>query len=164
MTMKIEKHPRTDADVKLLCDVFPDLKTDGSELQHTQIEAVLGESRDTSRYRRVVNKWRRQLLVERGIWLDGLLAQGRGYVALNPDEMVRFHHRKIRSAGRMEGKGAAVASAADDAALSEGMRRYRGLLMVAHARMALERRHVQREVSKALRPQPQQPRSLPASA
>src|SRR5688500_4242443 len=98
--MTFQKNPRTDVDVALLWKVFPDLLPDGREITHEQIEAVLHESRVSSRYKRVVTKWRKQLLNERAIWLDGLAAQGRGFVALTPDEMVRFGNRGVRTAGR----------------------------------------------------------------
>lgn len=155
---KIEKNPRTDVDVQLLRDVFPDLLPDGREVTHAQIETVLSEARISARYKRVVAKWRRQLLMERGIWLDGLLAQGRGFVALTPDEMVRFGNRGVRAAGRKLRKALVVASTPNDAALSDQTRRWRGLLTIAMEKIAQEHKTTLREVGKALAPMKQLPR------
>jgi hypothetical protein len=66
--MKIEKNPRNDVDVDLLRKVFPDLLPDGREITHEQLETVLTMNRAQSRYRTVLNKWRKELLHERGIW------------------------------------------------------------------------------------------------
>lgn len=156
--MHIQKNPRTDVDVELLAKVFTNILPDGSELTHEQIEAVLVESRHSPRYKRVVTKWRRQLLNERGVWLDGMIAQGRGFVALTPDEMVRFGNRGVRQAGRKIRKALMIAAAPDDKALSEGMRKYRALLTVAMERIANEHKSVLRDVSKALAPMKQIPR------
>lgn len=159
MAPKIVKNPRTDVDVQHLMTVFPDIQPDGREVTHDQIEAVLSESRLSSRYRRVVNKWRKLLLAERAVWLDGQTAQGRGFVALTPDEMVRFGNRGVRTAGRKLRKSLVVLSAPDDASLSADMRKYRSLLGAAIERIATEHRSVLREVSKALSPQRQLPRA-----
>ena len=156
--MKIEKNPRTDVDVQLLWTVFPDLLPDGREVTHEQIEAVLKESRLSSRYKRVVSKWRRQLLQEKGICLDGQMAHGRGFVALTPDEMVRFGNRAVRQAGKKLQKGIQVASVPDDVNLSDDVKRYRGILMVAMVKIAADHKGVLRQVSKALAPMKQLPR------
>ena len=157
--MKIEKNPRTDVDVNMLREVFPDILPDGREITHAQVEAVLHERRASSRYRRVTNKWRKQLLQERGVWLDGQVANGRGFVALSPDEMVRYGNRKVRQAGRQFKRAIQVASVPDDAQLSDGVRRYRALLMVAVEKMARENKSALREVTKALSPLKQLPRT-----
>lgn len=156
--MVIVKNPRTDADVNLLWTVFPDLLPDGREVTHEQIEAVLKEPRVSARYRRVVTKWRRRLFTERRVYLDGQTALGRGFVALTPDEMVRFANRRVREAGRRIRKAIAVAAAPNDAELSEDVRRYRGLLEAAMVKMANENRSTLRAVSKALVPMKQLPR------
>lgn len=162
MKPQIVKSPRTDIDVQQLASVFPDLIPDGREITHEQIEAVLSESRKSARYKRVVTRWRRGLLQERGLYLDGQVAQGRGFVVLTPDEMVRFGNRKVRSAGKMFRKALAVAATPNDNALSDDVRRWRGLLTVAVEKIAAEHRTVLRDVSRALTPQKQLPRSRPA--
>ncbi len=156
--MKIDKNPRNDVDVALLHKVFPDLLPDGREITHEQIEAVLTMNRAMSRYHTVVNKWRKQLLQERGIWLDGLLAQGRGFVVLTPDEMVRFGNRGVRAAGRKFRRALAVVSAPKDDQLSEDTRRYRRLLEAAIIKITTENKSTIRSIGKALTPMKQLPR------
>lgn len=154
----IEKNPRTDVDVAALHKVFPDLLPDGREIAHEQIEAVLQITRLQSRYRTVVNRWRKDLLAERGLWLDGQLAQGRGFVVLTPDEMVRFGNRSVRAAGRKLRRALAVVAAPKDEQLSEDTRRYRGLLEAAIVKIANENRTQIRAIGKALAPVKQLPR------
>ena len=154
----IIKNPTTDVDVKLLRDVFPDLVPDGREITHEQIEAVLRVSKISARYRRVVAKWRRQLLQERSVYLDGLQANGRGFVVLTPDEMVRFANRRVREAGRKVRKNIHIAALPNDAALSDDVRRWRALLLVAVEKISREHSRALREVSKSLAPARQLPR------
>jgi hypothetical protein len=157
--MKIEKNPRNDVDVAQLWKVFPDLLPDGREITHEQLEAVLDMNRAMSRYRTVLEKWRKQLLTERGIWLDGQLAHGRGFVVLTPDEMVRFGNRGVRAAGRKFRKALAVVSAPKDEQLSADTRKYRGLLQAAIIKITSENRSTIRAIGKALTPVAQLPRS-----
>ena len=157
--MRIEKNPRTDVDVALLMAVFSDLLPDGREIAHEQIEAVLTTNRATSRYRTVTNKWRRDLLNERGVYLDGQMAHGRGFVVLTPNEMVRFGNRSVRAAGRKFRRALAVVAAPKDEDLSADPRRYRALLSAAIEKIASENRHTLRSIGKALAPPQQLPRA-----
>lgn len=154
-------NPSTAADVQLLWDVFPDLLPDGREITHAQIEAVLKMRHQSSRYRSVVTKWRRQLFRERGVYLDGQVAQGRGFIALAPDEMVRFGNRRVREAGRKFRKGLAVLAAPRDEDLSLDMRRYRQLLEATVVKITHDNRSALRDVARAMAPQPQLPRAQP---
>jgi hypothetical protein len=155
----IVKNPRNDVDVAILRKVFPDLLPDGREITHDQLETVLTMNRAQSRYRTVLNKWRRQLLQERGVWLDGSAAGGRGFVVLVPDEMVRCAHRGVRSAGRKFRKSLEIMSAPQDVALSEDMRHRRRLLEAAVEKITMENRKTLREVGRALTPPKQLPRT-----
>ena len=155
---RIMSNPSTNVDVDLLCTVFSDLLPDGREIRHEQIEALLSAPRLSNRYRLVVTKWRRRLFAERTVWLDGIAAQGRGFIALTPDEMVRFGSRGVRHAGRKLRKALAVLSAPADVALSEGIRKNRALLAVAIERIAHESKSALRDVTRALGPQQQLPR------
>lgn len=157
--MKIAKNPSTDADVQLLLAVFPDLVPDGRRLTHEQLESVLKMSHLSSRYRTVVNRWRRLLFVERRVFLDGRIGDGTGFIALTPDEMVRFANREVRSAGKKLKKAIAVASAPNDDELTVSMLSYRRLLEAAAVRIAQEHRSALKYVSKALRPMKQLPRA-----
>lgn len=156
--MRFKKDPEHDADVRRLMDIFPDILPDGRSITHEQIEAAIGTPRIAPRYRTVVNKWRKLLVTERGVYLDGITGSGRGFVALTPDEMVRFGNRGVRAAGRKLKKALAVASLPNDAALSDDMRRYRHLLCAAVERIASEHRTALRDVTRALGPQRQLPR------
>jgi len=155
---KIVKNPRTDADVALLIAVFPDLLPDGRHIAHTQIESVLKLGRLTGRYHTVVAKWRRVVFDERRVFLNGRLGDGTGFVALTPDEMVRYANRQVRSAGRKLRHALAVASAPNDEQLSEDVRRYRRLLEAAAMRIAQEHKRELHEVAKAMAPMKQLPR------
>lgn len=157
--MKFVKNPEHDADVRRLLQVFPDILPDGRCLTHEQIEAAITCSRLSSRYRAVVHKWRRVLLTERSVYLDGLSASGKGFVSLTPDEMVRYGNRGVRFAGRKLRKALAVVSLPNDAALSEDTRRYRGLLETAIAKITHEQRIALRDVSRSLAAPKQLPRA-----
>ena len=155
--MSIEKNPRTDVDVALLREVFCDLLPDGREVTHEQVEAVLREARTSARYRRVVLKWRRQLLFERAVYLDGQMAHGRGFICLTPDEMVRFGTRQVRAAGRKLRKGLRVAGTPDDSKLSAEVRRGRQMLAVVVAKLELASQGALKDISRALAPPPSLP-------
>lgn len=157
--MKIVKNPRNDVDVEMLKKVFPDLLPDGREITHEQLETVLQTPRTLSRYHTVINKWRKQLLHERGLWLDGHVLHGRGFVVLEPDAMVHYANRGVRSAGRKLRKNLAIMSAPKDIELSEDTRRYRRLLEAAVVKITTENRKTLREVGRALTPPKQLPRS-----
>jgi hypothetical protein len=155
---KFVKNPQTEADVNLLLKVFPDLLPDGRIVTHEQIESVLKMSRVSSRYRTVVNKWRKLVFTERRVYLDGQTAEGKGFTSLTPDEMVRFANRQVRTAGRKVKKALAVASAPNDNELSADVLKYRGLLEGAILKIAHEHQQSLREVSKSLGPAKQLPR------
>lgn len=157
--MKIEKNPRTDVDVQLLWSVFPSILPDGQEITHAQIEAVLGESRLTSRYRRTVKRWRRELFIRSSVFLDGELARGRGFVSLSANEMVSFAHRGVRRAGRQVVKAFAVATLPADADLSDTVRNNRARLVMAIEHVHREHRDTFKAISKAFAPKKQLPRA-----
>jgi len=156
--MTIAKNPATEVDVARLMSVYPDILPDGRRITHEQLESVLGMSRLTSRYRTVTNRWRRLLFTERRVFLDGRIGDGTGFIALTPDEMVRFANREVRSAGRKLQKAIAVASAPNDEQLSADMKKYRQLLEAAAMKIAHEHRSSLREVGKGLQPMKQLPR------
>jgi hypothetical protein len=156
--MTIQKDPRNDADVNTLLKLFPDILPDGRVITHEQLETALHMTRLSARYGTVITKWRRVLRDEKCIYLDGLAAQGAGFVSLTPDEMVRFGNRKVRAAGRQLKKALHVMTMPDDKALSEDTRRYRHVLAGAIERIAQENRAALRDVSRALAPVKQLPK------
>lgn len=162
MNERFQEDPQTEADVRHLLAVFADLLPDGRLIAHTQIEAAVTLPRSASRYRTVTRKWRKALFAERGVYLDGLTANGQGFVALTPDEMVRHGNRGVRMAGRKLARALRVMSVPSDAALSEDMRRYRGRLAMAVEQIARQQTSALREVTRALAPMPTLPRRVPA--
>jgi len=157
--MRITRNPRNDVDVKRLLEIFPDLMADGRRILHTQLEEALTMSRVASRYKTVVRRWRNVVLAERGVYLDGMLAEGQGLVALTPDEMVRFGNRQVRTAGRRLKKALIVLALPDDSALSEDSRRYRQRLLLATEQIAATHRAALRDLGKTLAPMKQLPRA-----
>lgn len=157
--MAIERNPQNDADVQILLRLFPDVLPDGRTITHEQIETALRLSRVSSRYKTVTGKWRRVLMDEKCVFLDGLSGEGRGFVALTPDEMVRYANRSVRTAGRRLRKALVVASMPDDAALSEDVRLYRARLTVAVEQIARQHRAALRDVSRSLLPMQQLPKA-----
>lgn len=155
--MKLQKNPQNDADVQVLLKVFGDVIPDGRQITHEQLETVLSISRLSSRYRTVVSKWRRILFIERRVWLDGRAAEGAGFRALTPDEMVRYANREVRASGKKLKKAIAIASAPNDEELSADVLRYRQLLEAAAIKISLEHRQSLRDVSKGLAPMKQLP-------
>jgi hypothetical protein len=160
MEDRFQQDPQTEVDVRHLMGVFSDLLPDGRLVGHGQIEAAITVSRTDARYRTVVRKWRKELLDERGVFLDGLSANGQGFVALTPDEMVRHGNRGVRMAGRKLTRALMVMSVPADVALSEEMRRYRGRLSVAVESIARQNKAALREVTRALAPMPTLPRRV----
>lgn len=157
--MQIVKNPQVDADVRMLLGVFSDLLPDGREVQHEQIETVLKLARTSSRYRTVTKKWRRIVFEERGVYLNGRGVAGRGFVALLPNEMVRFGNREVRGAGRRFQKAIAIMALPADEQLSADVKRQRQLLLAATERIAREHKHELRAVTRALAPMKQLPRA-----
>lgn len=160
MTRRIERDPRTDADVQRLLQVFDDLLPDGRTIKHEQIEAALTLNRLSSRYRTVTNKWRRVLQHERAIVLDGRAAEGQGFVSLTPDDMIRFSNRGVRALGRRIRKLMAIASVPSDAQLSADMAKYRHRLAMAIAQIAGTHGSSIRDVSRSLQPLKQLPQRV----
>lgn len=159
--ISFETNPQTDADVRRLMTVFTDLLPDGRLVPHEDIEAALGMLRSEARYKTVVNKWRKTLQDERCVYLDGLSAQGRGFVSLTPDDMVRFSNRSVRAAGRKLKRALAVAMLPDDAVLSEGTRFYRQRFVSTMETVIKENAAALRLISRPIPPLPQLPRMVP---
>ncbi|HWB15960.1 MAG TPA: hypothetical protein VG538_06085 [Vicinamibacterales bacterium] len=155
---RFKRDPQNDADVRLLMQVFPDILPDGRTITHAQLEGALKLSRVSSRYKTVVNKWRKILQAERCVYLDGMIGRGHGFVSLTPDEMVRFSNRTVRASGRKLKKALAVVSMPDDHQLSQDTLKYRGLLQAALEKISVEQRAAIRDVTRALAPMKQLPK------
>lgn len=158
---QLQRNPRIDADVELLLGRFRDLIPDGRTIAHEEIETLLKLNRRQSRYHTVTNKWRRIILNEQRVFLDGRAAHGAGFVALTPDEMIRYSNRRVRQVGRILRKAIQVASLPDPSELkSSEMRNYQARLFVACEQLVRTHKHVLIDLTKALQP----PRQLPRGA
>lgn len=150
---------RTDADVRLLTERFSGILPDGRLISHEDIEAAVGLDREDSRYKTVTKHWRRVLFEEQRIFLDGRAAEGHGFKALAPDEMVRYANREVRAVGRRLKRALIVAATpSDDEIADPNNRAYRARLLSATEQIAQAHGRVMKELSAALRP----PRQLRA--
>jgi len=154
-----QRNPRIDADVDLLLGRFRDLVPDGRVVAHEEIESLLKIGRKQSRYQTVTTKWRRVLLQEQRVFLDGRSALGRGFVSLTPDDMIRYSNKRVRQVGRMIRKAIQVASLPEPSELKNSeMRNYQARLLLACEQVAQAHRHVLVDLTKALQPARQLPR------
>ena len=159
---KFVHEPRTDAVVKALNDRFNGLLPDGRLITHEDIEATIRMRRDDSRYRTVVKHWRRVLFEEQRVFLDGRAAEGHGFKALTPDDMVRYANREVRSVGRRLKRALIVAATPHDDEIGDpNNRAYRARLLSATEQIAQAHGRIVRELSSALKP-PKQLRSASA--
>jgi len=158
MSQKIIKNPRVAAEVEMLLGRFRDLIPDGRVIAHEEIENLLRINRKQSRYWTVVNKWRKLLIEEQRVFLDGRAANGAGFVSLTPDEMIRYSNKRVRQIGRILRRAITVASLPDPSELKNSeTRKYQAQLFVACEQLTRAHKHVLIDLTKALQP----PRALP---
>lgn len=158
--MEFIQHPQTDADVKRLLDSVPDLVADGRLITHESVERILVMHREQARYKTVVRHWRRAVFQERHVFLDGRSAEGHGWKALTPDEMIRFANREVRGLGRRLKRALILAATPQDDEITDpNSRLYRARLLSATEQIAQAHGRVVRDLSQALKP-PRQLRSV----
>jgi hypothetical protein len=158
MTTNFTKSPRIEADVQMLLGRFRDLLPDGRVIRHEEIEEPLTLSRKDSRYKTVTDRWRRLLMEEQRVFLDGRSALGQGFKALTPDDMIRYSNKRVRSVGRLLKKAIEVASLPHPSELREDQTRlYQARLLTAIHQLDSAHRRVVVDLTTALRP----PRALP---
>ena len=156
-----QKNPRVDADVAVLLGQYRDLLPDGRLIEHDELERLLSLTRKQGRYRTVVAKWRRLLIHEQRVFLDGRSAAGRGFVSLTPDEMIRCANKRIRHIGRELRKAITIAGLPQPSEIaSSEMRNYQARLFVACEQLTRTHKAVLLDLTKALQP----PRTLPRVA
>ena len=157
--MRFERNPRIDADVELLLGRFRDLVPDGRTILHEEVESLLRIPRTAGRYKTVTTKWRRVILQETRVFLDGRAAQGRGFKVLTPDEMVRYGNREVRAIGRRVRKAILITGLPNPTELSTNeLRSYQARLMVACEQIGSAHKRVLFDLTQALRPPAQLPR------
>lgn len=63
---------------------------DGRLIPHEVIERILGLDHRSHRYRTIISRWRRELLNgPENVYLNGILARGKGFICCDPATMVR---------------------------------------------------------------------------
>lgn len=145
----------TQPDVNRLNEAFA-LKV-GDEIRHEQIEAVLGVSRNSNRYRTVTNAWRNN---RRMYGLELGSVTGVGFRVLDPAERIDRGYADVRSGVRKQLRAIDRTSAVitDDPALQKKQE-------VLH-RYGLAVRREATEMRKQIeppKPQAQLPRAAPSS-
>ena len=91
----------TEPDVKRLDVAFPSPETE-TEITHDQLEAILNLSRRSSRYRTVLQAWRRKLMRLKN--LDTEAIPNRGYKILREYERVNVSAKNFRQGVRKVGR------------------------------------------------------------
>lgn len=89
----------TAMDVRKLNEAFPEL-TEGDEIAHADIEALLGLAHTVSRYRTVTNAWRRSVLNDRNIEVAAVA--GEGFRCLTAPERVSGGIRGVQIGTRKQ--------------------------------------------------------------
>lgn len=150
---QFQHNPRINADVQLLLGRYRDLIPDGRIIAHEEIESLLKLNRKQGRYQTVTNKWRRVLLEEQRVYLDGRSSRGVGFTVLTPDDMVRFGNREIRAVGRRVRKAIQVAGLPDPSSLTTSdLRNYQARLMVACHQIESTHKRALIDLTQVLRP------------
>lgn len=91
----------TAPDVKKLRDAFPKL-SDGMDISHEQIQAVIGLAPKSNRYRCVTTAWRKELLNEENVEVGSIA--GVGFRVLTGPERLSSNIKGFRSGTRKQGK------------------------------------------------------------
>jgi hypothetical protein len=112
----------TKPDVDRLMAAFGQRKRDGSVLKHEEVESVIHEERRSSRYRTVVGAWRKRMVEESGVLIDGRKTRGEGYRFLTAGEMVVYGISEVSQATRKIGRGARAVGLAPDEELTAAER------------------------------------------
>jgi hypothetical protein len=158
--MAFQKNPRVDADVELLLGRYRDLCPNGQLITHDELEAALTLTRKQSRYRTVTAKWRRLLVNEKRVFLDGRSANGHGFVSLTPEEMIRCANKRIRHIGRELRKAIKLAGLPHPTEIADSeMRNYQARLFVACDQLTRSHKAVLLDLTRALQPPRQLPRT-----
>jgi hypothetical protein len=150
----------TRPDVELLMKAFPSLRRDGSVVAHEEIAKIIGHQHGTTRYRTVVEAWKKAVFREYGIVLDGRLAVGEGFYPLKPAEHNQYAKRQTKTVHRRIRFAAAVVGVVPDEELTTPQRLERD-------HIALHLTTVEQSVSgarKAIASPPKRLESLPMGA
>lgn len=105
-------------DVEKLIAAFGDTRA-GEVIPHTKIEKILDKPRGSSRYRLVVQKFKRSMLLLRGRVLDGRVSAGEGLKCLTDDQTVGHLGDEVRGVRRRVSRMRVKSSTVDPTALSD---------------------------------------------
>lgn len=89
----------------------------GDKIPYERIQQVIKISKDTYRWRTVVNSWRKRLFREHNIVLDSIINEG--FEALNNNDRISFTAKKINSGTRMIMRAVNIAQTTDTNGLDE---------------------------------------------
>ena len=102
---------------KLMTAIGNGLSRDGALVTHEMVEQMIDCPRNSGRYRSVVSSWRKRLIAERGIVLDGRRSAGKGFTVLSASGMVDHGCSGLRAARRQVGRAHLVVGITPDAEL-----------------------------------------------
>lgn len=105
----------TDPDVKLLTDAFPKIPTE--VIPYGAIEEIIGVSKDTNRFKSVLEAWKNKIERETNEIL--ITIRGEGVKLATPKERVTYCGKKINSGVKFVARGAKVAAFTDTRGLSD---------------------------------------------
>lgn len=127
----------TGPQVRKLEEAYPDLNAlRGTFITHEAVERIIGEQRESTRYKTVTSAWRRKILNSLGIVLDGQgEAQGVGFRVLTHGEQLHKGVGWRRQAARRIRRSRDVVIWSDEDKLTPEQRRIRDYELAAHARL-----------------------------
>lgn len=105
----------TEPEVKKLIEAFQDLN-EGDVIPHSKIAEVLEREMKTTRYKIVVEAWRKQLFHGGNVWLKAI--PGEGYQVADPSARIESGVRKQKTALTYHRKAWQIVSTTDRARLT----------------------------------------------
>ena len=142
-------------DVDILDRRYPELKNE-QMLTHAELSAAIGYSWQSSRYRTVLNAWRKQLFEERGLELQAVRSVG--LRVMTSPERVEAHINKTIGGIRAITKAGMRIAAVPRAELPEPSRIRADNAQAAIAKMNVDMRRFRSSVCAPPAPPTQQPR------
>lgn len=154
----------TDPEVRRLQDRYPDVPAlRGTMIPHEHIEAIIGERRDSARYKTITDRWRRRVERETGVVISGVgEAVGVGFRVLTDAEQVLFGVSQRVSAGRRIHRWHTVVANTDPSKLQPSQRNIRDFEIAAAAKLHLAMTEVRSALPARTAPPKPQPRRLPS--
>lgn len=150
----------TGPDVLRLIESFPDLKP-GDEVTHERISSVIGQDRESNRYKSVVTAWRKKMFRDHNIDMEAV--QNVGFRVLNSIERVsagvKGVGKNVRGLVRSESR---IRSAPAEQ-LSQQQQGVREHVLRHTGALVDSARRASKEIAVKFTPQAQLPRVRPAT-